>query len=930
MKRRHTLSAISGIAAFVLAALPAAARPIDNRTNPDGTPVLIPAVKKYEARNGATALPRDFAIAAPAAADNEAEVLASLVKRYFPDLAVRRSESGGFCRLELAENGVPESPEGYTLEIDGRGVLIRSRDVRGLYYGVRTLGNLLRNAATPEIPQCRIADWPDLKIRGMFLNMRHQGFDGCLPEILSEIDAAGALKYNYLMLEFGEKFPYKDNPFTQRENGYSIEDVEAIKAAAKRNHIEIIPMLQILSHDAWLHAHPRYWQDIAEGKPGKKWSSGACPLSEVTREVQLMAIREQIEFFKPGYFNLSMDEIAQCPWGVCKRCRGKDPKQLWQDATRLYTGEVLKHGVRPILFHDMYYAGNPVGGDEMLPTLDKKVVFCNWDYGLELRKSRFPFFKRAGFQLFSMSYCERMDNMRVLPVEVLKQGCDGVFLSFWGNFRYPSHPGLVNGRGLAGFTLGGGYEWNTRMAPPAGISFDAAWETLRLILPDRCPEAPATMRFAPLPLDRAFNTKLGRDRRFPMSTPKIVGKMKREAARTTEKFHIAAADDAYFAAVVGGSEALDSVTIPVDSSFEWLGIAAVAGSSVGEPSGRPVVATLTVRYADGSEENIPLAYRKELPLWNYDGGGYGVRRFSTFNDRRGALVNLYAKDWRNPHPDKAVREIVLSAPKKSVVPVALLALSLGGGGSAAAPDDKAAARRLTKWSDPAAFRPVSADTPGSVVLSNYEGGKLRNARVSLSGNPNDKKMAGAVLSGKSRPESCFVGKLTYRIVEDPGCPSGKALKLSIPALKPEYSHLRCRLIVDMRFDRKQAGEINTFFFDFKTTHPWFVEWPAVYLMNSKPFGAAAYMGDMEGRRDRNWHHVAVPYRLFKQDKRPLDLARADTIRLSFFMRELTEPSEIYIGTVGVSPVETEMLAPLRGEKVPERPGERPGELFFID
>jgi len=924
------LSAIFGIVSFVFAALTAAALPIDNRVDPDGTPVLIPAVKKYEAREGTAALPRDFTVSVPAEADNEAEVLSSLVKRHFPDIAVRRCGKGAFCRLELASDGVPESTEGYTLEIGASGITIRSRDARGLYYGVRTLGNLFRNAVRSELPRCRIADWPDLKIRGMFLNLRHQGIDGCLPEILSEIDAAGALKYNCMMLEFGEKFPYENNPFTERENGYSRADVEAIKAAAKRHHIEIIPLLQILSHDAWLHAHPRYWQDIAEGKPHKKWSSGACPLSPVTREVQLMAIREQIEFFEPKYFNLSMDEIAQCPWGVCKRCRDKDPKKLWQDATRLYTGEVLKHGVRPILFHDMYYAGNPVGGDEMLPELDKRVVFCNWDYGLELRKSRFPFFKKRGFQLFSMSYCERMDNLRVLPLEVLKQGCDGVFLSFWGNFRYPSKPGLVNGRGLAGFTLGGCYEWNTTMAPPAGISFDAAWETLRLILPDRCPEAPASVRFAPLPLDGAFNTKLGRDRRFPVSDRKVVDQMKREAALTAEKFHIASADGGYFAAVVGGDGAPKRATVKVDSAFEWLGIAAVAGSCADEPPGRPVAATLTVRYEDRSEEKIILAYRKELPFWNYDGGGYGVRRFSSFNDRRGALVNLYAMNWRNPHPGKVVREIVFSAPERSVVPAALLALSVGGAETVAAPEDAAVARRLRTWSEPEAFRTVTIDTPGSVALSNYAGGKLRSARVSLSGNPDDKKMAGSVLAGKSRHESCFVGKLDYRIVNDPKCPGGTALRISIPALKPEYSHLRCRLIVDMRFDRARAGDIKTFFFDFKLTHPWFVEWPAVYLMNSKPFGAAAYMGYTEGRRDRNWHHLAVPYRLFKQDKKPLDLARADTVRLSFFMRELTEPSEISIGVVGVSPVETEILSPLRGEKVPERPGEQPGELFFID
>ena len=90
------------------------------------------------------------------------------------------------------------------------------------------------------------------------------------------------------------------------------------------------------------------------------------------------------------------------------------------------------------------------------------------------------------------------------------------------------------------------------------------------------------------------------------------------------------------------------------------------------------------------------------------------------------------------------------------------------------------------------------------------------------------------------------------------------------------------------------------------------------------------MGYLEDRRDRNGHHLAVPYRLFKQDKKPLDLATADTIRMSFFLRELTEPSEIRIGAVGVSPVETGLLTPLRAEKVPEGPDDRPAEPFFID
>jgi hypothetical protein len=933
MKKSQLLFAVIAGAAW-LAATPVGAMPIDNRINPDGTPVLIPAVRQYEARQGVVQLPQEFTVAAPDAAENEVEVLTSLVKRYFPGVPVNKAGGEAFCRLELAEQGVPDSPEGYTLEIGDRGVTIRSRDVRGLYYGVRTLGNLFRNATKPELPQCEITDWPSLAIRGMFLNLRHQGFAGCLPELLNEIDAAGALKYNYMMLEFGEKFPYKNNPFTNRKNSYSLADVEAIKAAAERNHIEIIPTLQIVTHDAWLHSHPLYKKEIAENPKKTDWSTAACHMSMLGREVQLMAIKEQIEFFKPRFFNLSMDEMDNQPWGVCHRCNGYEINELWRDATLLYTGEVLKLGVIPILYHDMYYPGKSGGGVELLPKLDKRIVFCNWDYGAELRKSRFPFFKRAGFRLFSMSYCQRMDNMRVLPKEVVKQGCDGIFLSFWGEFRYPSKPELVSGRGLAGFTLAGCYEWNPDTPPHTALTFDPAWETLRLILPERCPEAPAATNFAPLPLDSAFNLKLGRDPRFPKSDAKLAAKMQREAAMAAENFHFAVSPDGgYYAVTVNGSpNAPKTATIPVNAKAEWLALAATAGSTAVTLGGRPHAAILTVRYADGGTEEIPLAYRKNLPFWNYDGGAYGVRRFMKFNDARGALVNFYSENWRNPHPDKTISEIVLSATETDAIPVALLAVSLGNGTSEAVPNDTAAAQRLAAWSEPAAYRTISADTPGSVVLSDYSGGKLRNSRVSLSANSDDKKMGSSVLKESSaKPQSCFDGKLSYKIVKDPTSPGGgDVLVLSIPALKPEYSHLRCRLVVDMSFDRKKAGDIKTFFFDFKVSHPWYNEWPAVYLMNTQPFGAAAYMGYLEERRDRNWHHLAVPYRLFKQDKKPLDLATADTIRLSFFLRELTEPSEIRIGDVGVSSVDTGLLTPLRAEPIPDGPEERLSEVFFID
>ena len=325
-----------------------------------------------------------------------------------------------------------------------------------------------------------------------------------------------------------------------------------------------------------------------------------------------------------------------------------------------------------------------------------------------------------------------------------------------------------------------------------------------------------------------------------------------------------------------------------------------------------------------------LEYRNNLVFWNFEGGGYGVRCISRFNDTRGAYAGMFAQNWKNPHPDKVVREIVFRASKQSFVPAALLALSLGNGAGVAAPDDRVADERVKEWIESEQAKPISIETPGSIAVTDYSGGMIRNARISISGKPDTQKQGSGVSHGAAEKDSCFIGKLSCEITEDPAAPErGKVLKVSIPALKPEYSHLGPRLIVDIKFDRSKIEKIGSMFIDYRVTHPWYNEWPAVYLMSSSPFGAAVYSGYHDGRRDRSWHHVVFPTRLFRPDPK-LDWNIADTVRLSFFLRELAEPSAVYIGTVGLSPLDATMNLTLRGEKVPDKPGDAPGELFFIE
>ena len=231
----------------VAAALAASAKEINNFFDGD-FPQLIPSVQKLERTENGYRLPADLAIAAPEAAEREAKLAGSFISGRFgafkTHLAAEGEKAG--MRLVLTEEDVPESPEGYTLTISPAGIEIKARDVRGLFYGVQTFGNIVRNNVVVALPGCRITDWPDLDIRGVFVNLRDLKNEN-VKGFCKAIRVLAELKYNTLVLEFAENLPMKDNPFTLRKEFLTEESLAAIRETAKECHKEIIPHLQVLS-----------------------------------------------------------------------------------------------------------------------------------------------------------------------------------------------------------------------------------------------------------------------------------------------------------------------------------------------------------------------------------------------------------------------------------------------------------------------------------------------------------------------------------------------------------------------------------------------------------------------------------------------------------------------------------------------------------
>ena len=893
---------LSLLAAALFATLPLGAKPIGNYLDADGRPILTPPVQKFTPTEAKFALPERLAVTVPQGSEHLVALLDRAVKTRWPKRGAVAAAPGetAQCRFLLSPSAAKD-PEGYTLAIGESEIVAAASTPRGLYYAAQTLCNMISNVPGPELPGAQIADRPDLALRGVYLRLRDLRPDE-VDRFCRVIDAFGSLKYNTLVLEFADNFPYRKNPFSLRKFTLSKAEVGRIVAAAKRNHMEIVPMLQVLSHDEWLQTHPKYWSEISEGKPAFAWGCSSCPTKPLPRELNTMAIREQCEFLRPRRFMICLDEISQCPWRVCPECRKRDSAELWREQTVFYTDFTLKHGAAPIIFHDCYYPGNGtfVKGWEALEKTDRRTLICNWDYAKTIKGSRFDFFKERGFTVIGMSYCNTIDNVMSLPRAVKERSLPGVVLSYWHNLWRFTVPHLASPEGFAGTTLAGVYQWKCAGPEPARQPYDPAFETMRRFVPEQCSEIRPGVRAAAIPLDAVFNRRLGGDPNFPRFGAETAAELRREAASLPEKFAFPAARGGYAALVLSGGKdnyPAGEAAIPIGvkaAKFSLLMTGGMAGDPPRHELQQPPVGRLTLRWADGKTMEMPLAYRRHLAEWNAPVSGGGCRFALRGNEKGGANYAFFAVDIVNPRPETEVTEIRLATLKQCGFPFALLALSaIDPDRAPAAPEAAAVAAALQTLPASAPMSGEAAAVP--TIVCGFEKG-LGPARILPMG-------------------SKFAGKVTYRIIDDPTSPGkGKVLEITVPPTAE--LHARNRVCVDLLLPGFDPEKMRSITFDYRFDVPEFIEVPAFYLFDAKiHHGVILY--SFAGKRDsRVWQRIVYP--IAKMRKEVGGFAPGEkpgAIRVSFFIRYHTNPCRIYLARIGFLDREVPETPVLRYDRV---------------
>jgi len=349
------------------------------RSGPAGRTLASAGVLQRElaALYGVTAVVR--AHGSPAAAPDSPMLVGRVDE--FPEL------SEALTARRLPASAAELRPEGYVLCVEPERVLLAGADDRGVYYGVRTLLQLVSAASAvgqaPVIPACCIRDWPEHAIRAVMIYPSGWPQDPLDPAMLKEYlyrQVAG-YKFNTLVWQVEAGYRYSTWPRLANRPALSREQVREVADFARDHFLEIIPATNLLGHTDWIGLkYPGLQED---GKPHQ-----ICTRHPDTYPLIGDVLDEMLELFdQPRRLHVGLDEVRWQTFNLpaeqrCKRCRDIPKWRLYADHVKRLHEYLAGKGVEMWMWSDMleptHNGGPPFDCRLALDEVPKDVVICNW------------------------------------------------------------------------------------------------------------------------------------------------------------------------------------------------------------------------------------------------------------------------------------------------------------------------------------------------------------------------------------------------------------------------------------------------------------------------------------------------------------------------------------------------------------------------
>jgi hexosaminidase len=308
------------------------------------------------------------------------------------------------CAIHLAiQDHHSLGEEGYRLEVDSA-IAISSATIDGVFWGTRTLLQLLRNGPDHAIPQLSITDRPEFEYRGLMVDNARQFHS--MEFHLTTIKKLASFKLNRYHIHFSDHqsytlpsaaFPELSTPHRH----YTVDQIRQLVEVANDYHVMIVPEVDVPGHSRALTQSLELL--ACDGEPEGSTARKICIGKEETYEILEVVFSEIMDMIPGEYWHLGADEVTYAdPDGcTCSACLNRMDSEKFTKGYQLYhyfinrMSAFLRRNGRQVLVWEGFY---PNG----IPEISKEILVCPFDITHEGRMPKDYF--DSGYRVLNTSW----------------------------------------------------------------------------------------------------------------------------------------------------------------------------------------------------------------------------------------------------------------------------------------------------------------------------------------------------------------------------------------------------------------------------------------------------------------------------------------------------------------------------------------------
>lgn len=401
-----------------------------------------------------------------------------------------RSGMGKNSKIELSiKDDQSLGKEGYRIDIDSD-ISIIAASADGLFWGTRTLLQIMDGGPEKGVPKLTITDKPEFEYRGLMIDAARRFHS--MDFHIETIKRMASFKLNRYQIHFSdhESYTLPSAAFPSlptKDRHYTTEEIKKLVGVARQYHVMIVPEIDVPGHSAALI------RGIKNLSCGGRGGGKLCIGKEDTYKTLEKLFLEIMEMIPGQYWHLGADEVSYSGTG-CNDCEARMKQEDLKEGTQLYHyfinrmhGFVKSKGRKMLVWEGF----SPI----LDPKVDKDILVCPFDVK---HSGHMPsdYFK-AGYKVLNTSWSPLYvaDNLYMTTPEIIARWSPYMFgagrspqpFAYWKKFKPQDYQGRIIGAQMCSWAIeekaeegllfgtGPGFDNYGRPAPRAQIMAERLW-----------------------------------------------------------------------------------------------------------------------------------------------------------------------------------------------------------------------------------------------------------------------------------------------------------------------------------------------------------------------------------------------------------------------------------------------------------------------